>query len=152
MTGQPELRDGPIPADDSCDFCGIVAGRLPRTVIHEDDGIMVFRNALAWVSTMYLVVPKAHMTQAEFWRSPLFGRAAALAVSLGESDAPGGFRLVSNFGRDASQTQPHGHLHLVGGAELGLYMDFPRKGDYWQRLFGYTEYDPNRPTRRGRPA
>ena len=151
MTGQPEIRDEPAPASkESCDFCEIIAGRMPRTVIYEDDGLMVFRNALTWTSVMYLVVPKAHMSQAEFWRSHLFGRAASLAVELGEADAADGFRLVSNFGKNAAQTQPHGHLHLVGGGELGLYMDFPRKGDYWYRLFGYTEYDPSR-QRRPRP-
>jgi histidine triad (HIT) family protein len=145
ITGLPELRDGIIPlADGSCDFCGIVAGRMERTIRYENDDLLVFRNSLTWVPMMYLVVPKVHMTQAEFWRSPLFAKASALAVELGETDAPGGFRLVSNFGEHAAQTQPHGHLHVVGGGELGLYMDFPRKGDYWLRRMGYTEYDPDR--------
>ena len=145
IADQPETTDGPPPSDDErCDFCSIVSGRMPRTIRHEDGELIVFHNALTWVAVMYLVVPKTHMSQAEFWRSPLFARASALAVELGEADAPGGFRVLSNFGDDAAQTQPHGHLHVVGGNELGLYMDFPRKGDYWLRRFGHTEYDPNR--------
>jgi hypothetical protein len=40
---------------------------------------------------------------------------------------------------------------VLGGGELGLYMDFPRKGDYWLRHMGYTEYDPDR-QRRTPPA
>ncbi|MCH7608170.1 MAG: hypothetical protein IIC94_06360, partial [Chloroflexi bacterium] len=89
--------DGPD-QDPGCDFCGIISGRLPRTVRHEDGELLVFRNELTWVPVMYLIAPKTHMTQEEFWRSPLFARAAALAIDLGSSDAPGGFRVVSNFG------------------------------------------------------
>lgn len=130
--------------DLACDFCAIISGRLPRTVRHEDGEFLVFRNELTWVPMMYLIAPKTHMTQEEFWRSPLFARAAALAIDLGESDAPGGFRVVSNFGEDALQTQEHGHLHVIGGTGLGLYVDFPRKGDFYLRRYGRTEYDPNR--------
>ena len=134
--------------DGSCDFCGIVSGREDRTIRYEDDDLMVFRNKLTWIPVMLLVVPKVHMTQQEFWRSSLFSRAAALAVEIAQQDAPEGFRFVSNFGEQAAQTQAHGHLHVLGGAEMGIYMDFPRKGDYWLRRFGYTEWDPDRQRRR----
>ena len=136
----------PPPAKDDglCEFCGIVSGRVPSRVRYQDDELIVFHNAITWVSVMLLIAPKAHMSQTEFWRSPLFGRAASLAVKLGESDAPNGFRLVSNFGGHALQTQPHGHLHVIGGANLGLYIDFPRKGDFWLRNYGRTEFDPSR--------
>ena len=118
-----------------CTFCGIAARRLPRDIRFEDDELIVFRNLLTWAPVMLLVAPKAHMTQAQFWESPLFGRAAAVAVRIGSEDAPGGYRLLSNFGADALQTQPHGHLHIVGGAWLGLYMDFEGKGD-WKPAYG----------------
>ena len=140
----------PVEPPEACDFCAIVAGRMERTIRYEDDDLLVFRNALTWVPTMLLIVPRTHMAQQEFWRSPLFARASALAVDIANEDAPGGFRLVSNFGEEAAQTQLHGHLHVLGGGELGLYMDFPRKGDYWLRRFGYTEYDPDAQRRRER--
>ncbi|MEX2599469.1 MAG: HIT domain-containing protein [Dehalococcoidia bacterium] len=128
--------------DSACEFCGIVSGRVPSQVRYQDDELIVFRNALKWVPVMLLIAPKRHMTQAEFWRSPLFARASSLAVELGESDSPDGFRLVSNFGDDAMQSQPHGHLHVIGGTDLGLYVDFPRKGDFWLRNYGKTDVDP----------
>ncbi len=151
MTGVPDMSDAPRATDPDCEFCGIITGRLPRTMRHEEADLLVFHNSLTWVPVMYLIVPKQHMSQTEFWRSPLFARASSLAVELGEADAPDGFRLVSNFGERAAQTQRHGHLHVLGGGELGLYMDFPRKGDYWLRRMGYTEYDPNRPRRNQAP-
>ena len=70
------------------------------------------------------------MTQQEFWRSSLFPRAAAVAVRLGTEDCPGGFRLLGNFGRDALQTQAHGHLHVIGGAPLGLYVSRQLAGEF----------------------
>ncbi len=139
----------PGPSDDgSCDFCGIISGRMERSVRYEDEELVVFKNTLTWVPIMYLLVPKAHMSQHEFWRSPLFARASALAVDIAHEDSPEGFRLVSNFGEQAAQTQSHGHLHVLGGGELGLYMDFPRKGDYWLRRFGYTQRRPGKVIRR----
>ena len=105
-----------------CDFCDVVARRAPATVRYEDTELIVFRNTLRWVPVMLLVAPKRHMDQEEFWGSRLFARAAGLALKLGREDCPQGFRILSNFGRDALQTQKHGHLHLLGGADLGLYM------------------------------
>ncbi len=132
-----EGAEGAAMADDAaCEFCGIVAKSAVAHVRYEDDELIVFRNRLRWVPVMLLVAPKTHMSQCEFWVSPLFGRAAALAVRIGEEDAPSGFRLVSNFGEDALQTQPHGHLHIVGGERLGLYLDFEGKGDFWQKIYG----------------
>ena len=132
------LTGGP----DECAFCGIASGALPREIRYQDNEIIVFKNALEWVRIMYLVAPVAHMSQQEFWQSPLFSRAARLAVELGETDAPGGFRIVSNFGADAMQSQPHGHLHVLGGAHLGLYMDFLGKSDFWLRFYGSEHHDP----------
>ena len=106
-----------------CTFCGIVAGRLSSRIRYEDDEIMVFDNQLNWVPVMLLLVPKQHLSQAELWQSgALMSRMGELAVRLGEESCPNGFRILSNFGHDALQTQSHGHLHVIGGAHLGLYI------------------------------
>jgi diadenosine tetraphosphate (Ap4A) HIT family hydrolase len=44
-----------------------------------------------------------------------------VAVEMGQKHCPGGFRLVSNFGHDAMQSQEHAHLHVIGGTFLGEY-------------------------------
>lgn len=106
-----------------CEFCEIVAGRLPSRIRYQDDEVLVIHNLLEWAPVMLLLLPKHHLTQAELWRSgPLLSGMGELAVRLGEEDCPDGFRVLSNFGRDALQTQHHGHLHVVGGARLGLYV------------------------------
>ncbi|MBM3933463.1 MAG: HIT domain-containing protein [SAR202 cluster bacterium] len=106
-----------------CVFCEIVAGREPARVLYQDDDILVFRNILTWVPVMLLLIPRKHMSQAELWGSgPLLGRIGELASRLGQEHCPGGFRILSNFGHDAMQSQPHGHVHVIGGTPLGLYV------------------------------
>ena len=108
----------------SCVFCDIVARRSLANVRYEDEDILVFDNQLDWVPIMLLIIPKCHLTQIEFWRHPdLMLKATTIALSLGEDLAPSGFRVLSNFGKDAEQTQDHAHIHVIGGAYLGLYID-----------------------------
>ena len=107
--------------EEPCVFCDIVAGREPSTIRYEDDEVLVFDNKLRWVPVMLLVVPKRHLTQAELWEDGSIGRIGAVAAKVGLELCPGGFRLLSNFGPDAMQSQAHGHLHVFGGAHLGPY-------------------------------
>jgi histidine triad (HIT) family protein len=102
-----------------CIFCEIVAGREPADVLFRDDEVVVFRNRLRWAPVMLLSVPVRHMSQAELWSD--LGRVGKRAVEMGEKHCPGGFRLISNFGHDAMQSQQHGHVHVIGGTFLGEY-------------------------------
>lgn len=112
-----------------CTFCEIIAGRQPSRVRYEDNEILVFDNQLDWAPVMLLLVPKRHLSQAEMWScGPLMSRMGPLAARLGQEHCPNGFRILSNFGHDAVQTQPHGHLHVIGGAHLGLYVRRPGEG------------------------
>ena len=106
----------------SCTFCDIVARREPGAIRYEDDEVLVFDNTLRWVPVMLLVVPKQHVSQEALWRDGGIARVGAVAVRMGEEFCAGGFRLLSNFGRDAMQSQEHGHLHVVGGTHLGIYV------------------------------
>lgn len=102
-----------------CVFCEIIAHKSPAEILYEDDEVIVFRNRLGWVPTMLLSVPKEHRTQAELWNN--LGRVGEIAVRMGQEHCPAGFRLLSNFGHDAMQSQEHGHIHILGGVFLGEY-------------------------------
>lgn len=104
-----------------CTFCEIVAHREPATILHEDDTVVVFRNRLNWVPVMLLAVPREHMLQYEMWQSPVIADVARAAAEMGARHCPNGWRLLSNFGGDAMQSQPHAHIHVVGGTFLGEY-------------------------------
>jgi histidine triad (HIT) family protein len=102
-----------------CVFCEIIARREPAEVLFEDDEVIVFRNRLRWVPLMLLSVPKRHMEQAELWQN--MGHVGEIAVRMGQEHSPAGFRLLSNFGPDAMQSQQHAHVHIIGGIFLGEY-------------------------------
>ncbi|MBI2936166.1 MAG: HIT domain-containing protein [Chloroflexi bacterium] len=105
-----------------CIFCEIVAGRSPAMLRYEDDETMVFDNLLRWAPVMLLAVPKRHLTQQELWSEGTIAKIGAVAVEVGRRFCPDGFRLLSNFGWHAMQSQEHGHLHIIGGGHLGPYV------------------------------
>lgn len=82
---------------------------------------MVFRNRLRWVPVMLLAIPKVHLTQGQLWTDPILAKVGRVAAYVGAEHCPGGFRILSNFGRDAMQSQAHGHVHVIGGVHLGPY-------------------------------
>lgn len=99
-----------------CTFCSIIAGSEPADRLYEDGDVLVFRNRLRWLPVMLLAVPKRHLAQEELWRD--LGPVGRAAVAMGERHCPNGFRLVSNFGWDALQSQPHAHVHVLGGGSM----------------------------------
>lgn len=118
-----------LPDDGDCVFCAIVAGdRLAsweaRPYGRAPDGaapngaatVACFHNKLKWERVMLLIVPTQHMTQKEFWSSHVLVDAALLAVEMGDKHCGNdGYRVISNFGRVAHQSQAHAHLHVVSG-------------------------------------
>lgn len=109
----------PAPRPRYCVFCEIIAGREPADVLYRDEDVIVFRNVLRWVPVMLLAVPVRHLRQGELWRD--MSRVAAVAAEMGERHCPNGFRVLSNFGFDALQSQEHAHIHIIGGTYLGHY-------------------------------
>jgi histidine triad (HIT) family protein len=65
---------------------------------------------------MLLAVPKRHLSQEELWSDVT--SVARVAAAMGRLHCPNGFRLVSNFGWDALQSQPHAHIHVIGGGSM----------------------------------
>ena len=104
-----------------CVFCEIIARRSPGAIRYEDDDVIAFENILGWVPVMLLVMPKQHLSQEELWSTGM-DKVGPVAVILGREHCPGGFRLLSNFGRDAMQSQSHAHIHVLGGRHMGPYV------------------------------
>ena len=109
-----------MPADPNCLFCGIVAGTVPSTKVHEDDLVVAFRDIAPRAPTHILVVPRDHIASAADLtdeHGPMLGRLFSTAAELarGEGIADAGYRLVSNVGRWGGQTVDHLHIHLLGG-------------------------------------
>lgn len=105
---------------DDCLFCRIVAGRIPATIVYEDDDVMAINDVFPRAPFHVLVVPRKHVARlSELEDEPLGGQllqaVRRVAVQGGVGD---NFRLVVNNGDDAGQTVPHLHLHVLGGREF----------------------------------
>ena len=103
-------------------FSRIIAGELPAVWESNDPDLPVvcFRNRLRWERVMLLVVPREYMTQEELWSGDVLVEAMRLAVEMGEKHCPEGFRVLSNFGRAAHQSQLHAHVHVISGVAANL--------------------------------
>jgi histidine triad (HIT) family protein len=108
--------------DTDCLFCRIVAGEIPADVVHETETTVAFRDIEPQAPTHVLVIPRNHhRTAAALARdepetaAELLRVAGAVAAQNGLSD---GYRLVFNTGRDANQTVPHVHVHVLGGRAM----------------------------------
>jgi histidine triad (HIT) family protein len=110
-------------ADPKCLFCGIVAGKVPSTKVHEDDRVVAFRDIAPRAPTHILVIPRDHIASAaELTEAdgPMLGGLFAVAAELARSEgiAEDGYRLVSNVGRWGGQSVDHLHFHLLGGRQF----------------------------------
>ena len=110
---------------DNCIFCKIINGDIPTTKVYEDDLCLAFKDIEPLAPVHFLVVPKTHITGAsqisaenEAVVGHIFSVIANLAGQLGLDD---GFRVVTNCGKNAGQTVPHLHFHVVAGRELGTF-------------------------------
>jgi histidine triad (HIT) family protein len=106
----------------SCLFCGIVAGDIPATVVHETARTVAFRDLNPGAPTHVLVVPRDHYANAADLAAadPAYaGEVLAAAAEVAQKEGlTGGYRLVANTGDDAGQTVQHLHVHVLGGRAL----------------------------------
>jgi histidine triad (HIT) family protein len=107
----------------SCVFCGIVAGDIPATVVHETERTVAFRDLNPAAPTHVLVIPRDHYADVAALADadPTYaGEVLAAAAAVAKQEGlVGGYRLVTNTGDDAGQTVHHLHVHVLGGRSLG---------------------------------
>lgn len=104
-----------------CIFCRIAAGEIPATVVARNAGAMAFRDLNPQAPTHILVIPLSHADSAATATAETLGSVMALAteVSRAEGLEAGGYRLVTNIGRDGGQSVGHLHVHVLGGRAMG---------------------------------
>ena len=105
---------------DNCIFCKIVNGEIPSKKVYEDESVAAFYDIEPQAPVHVLIIPKAHFAstlELSDDTAQVVGNmvlaANKIAKELGVDES--GFRLVMNTGRDAGQTVPHLHMHLMGG-------------------------------------
>jgi histidine triad (HIT) family protein len=104
-----------------CLFCKIAAGTIPATKVAETESAIAFRDIDPKAPTHILVIPRDHVASlAEADGSLMLGDLLLFAASVARSEGlvDGGYRVVTNVGRDGGQTVDHLHLHVLGGRRM----------------------------------
>jgi histidine triad (HIT) family protein len=109
--------------DPECIFCKIVAGEIPAGIVYQSDQVTAFRDVNPQMPLHVLVVPNQHVANTETLEpqhDALVGAVvrAAREIARQEGVSERGYRLVINTGRDALNTVPHLHLHMLAGRSM----------------------------------
>lgn len=106
-------------------FEKIIAGEIPAPIIYQNDKVAAFNDINPQAPIHVLIVPKRVIPRVgeavegdQETLGALLLAAGEVAKQLGVSSTDKGFRLVINHGRDAGESVPHLHVHLLAGRDL----------------------------------
>jgi len=107
-----------------CVFCKIINKEIPSQIVFEDETVVAFNDSSPQAPVHILVIPKMHVESLAKLEdmgvvADIFNVMKQLALDLGIDKT--GYRIVTNYGKDAGQLVPHLHFHLLGGRS----MDWP---------------------------
>jgi histidine triad (HIT) family protein len=103
-------------------FEKIIDGDVPATFEYVDDHCVVIRDIAAQAPIHCLVIPKKpieRLARAGEEDEALLGHLLLVAQKIAvRLEIIGGYRVVINNGRDAGETVPYLHIHLLGGRPM----------------------------------
>lgn len=112
---------------EDCVFCKIVGGEIPAKIVYEDDLVIAFEDISPQAPVHLVVIPKRHaenLLEAREMEDALLARLLRATADIAEKTglSKTGFRIISNCGKDARQSVPHLHIHMLGGKKLSVHM------------------------------
>ena len=109
-------------------FAKIIRGDIPTEKLFEDEHVLAIKDVAPAAPAHALVLPKGEYVSfddfalhaapevvAHFFKTVTY---IARKLQLEES----GYRLIMNHGKNASQSVPHFHVHVIGGRPLGALL------------------------------
>lgn len=109
---------------EDCIFCKITKGELPSTKVYEDDKVLAFKDINPVTPVHVILIPKKHIVSVNEITEDdtdliahIFMTIKKIAKDL--DIAKSGYRVITNAGKDAGQTVPHLHFHILGKKDLG---------------------------------
>lgn len=107
-------------------FEKIITREIPAPLLYEDDFCVAFNDGKPQAPIHVLIVPKKVIPRVgeavaadQATLGALLLAAGKVADQLGIKDTSKGFRLVINHGKNAGESVPHLHVHMLAGRELG---------------------------------
>jgi histidine triad (HIT) family protein len=109
---------------EECIFCKIAEHKIPAQIVYEDEEVIAFKDINPVAPVHILIIPKRHIQSVALITdtdSELIGKIILVANKLASENSivESGFRIVVNHGKNAGQSVPHVHFHLLGGRVLG---------------------------------
>ena len=104
-------------------FTRIIKREIPATIVFEDDRAIAIRDINPQAPKHILVIPKqviARAGEAKASDEATLGHLVTVAAEIARKEGidKTGYRLVINHGKDAGESVPHLHLHLLGGRPM----------------------------------
>ena len=110
-------------------FARILRGEIPCTKVLETEHSLAFRDIAPQAPEHVLVIPKgAYVTFDHFATEASDAEITDYTRAIGQvcemlgvrpGMGGGGYRLISNAGREGVQDVPHLHIHILAGKPLG---------------------------------
>ena len=106
-----------------CLFCKIASGEIPSKKVYEDENVFAFHDINPNAPVHVLVIPKKHIASMNEVNPDTIGTVSEVLLAIPKVAAmvgltENGYRVISNCGKDAGQTVPHLHFHILGGKSL----------------------------------
>ena len=107
-----------------CIFCEMVRDPSSSVVVYRDDVVFAIHDINPRAPIHLLIIPVQHITALSEMVGddeliPMHIARVAEEMAKRQGINEHGFRLVINQGKDAGQTIPHLHAHMIGGKLLG---------------------------------
>ena len=114
--------------ESGCLLCRIAEGTVQVAKLYEDDLVVAFDipREYPWrqAPVHFLVISREHLPSAAAIRGEhgpivarMFTAISQVAEDMGVAES--GYRVATNVGDDAGQTEYHLHFHCLGGRKLG---------------------------------
>ena len=108
-------------------FAKILRGEIPCKKIYENDFVLSFHDINPQKKIHALVIPKGSYVDLDDFSknakekeiTELFTAISHVAELLKVSSTEGGYRALSNIGKNGGQEVPHLHFHIFGGENVG---------------------------------
>lgn len=104
-----------------CLFCSIVAGEIPSKKVYEDENLYAFYDIAPQAPVHFLVIPKEHIPscgEVTPENSAVVARCFEAIAKITKEMGINEYRVVSNCGKQAGQTVPHLHFHVLSGRDM----------------------------------
>ena len=102
--------------NDGCVFCDIAAGKIPASIVHQDELTLAFVDLRQFHPGHTLVIPRRHFQDVreldDSTGSALMATVARVTRAVGAVFPNEGLSLWHSIGEAAFQEVPHLHVHI----------------------------------------